>query len=134
MNKQRKFVLIAAVVGIISMFLPWSSFFGNSFNGIHSSGGILVLLCFVASAIVASLGDQTKNLDTAFMIITLISGAIALLGILYFYIALGNNPIFGQVTRTSFGLYFAALAAIGILASTYIFRSTSNKQKNNSTE
>ncbi len=30
MNKQRKFILIAAAVGIIAMFLPWVkiSFFG----------------------------------------------------------------------------------------------------------
>ena len=27
MNKQRKFVLIAAAVGVISMFLPWISIF-----------------------------------------------------------------------------------------------------------
>ena len=25
MNKQRKFVLIAAAIGVISMFLPWIS-------------------------------------------------------------------------------------------------------------
>jgi len=62
MNKQRKFVLIAAAVGIISMFLPWISFFGFSINGMHGSG-IVVFLCFAVSGIISLLGDQTKNLE-----------------------------------------------------------------------
>ena len=42
MNKQRKFVLIAAAVGIISMFLPWISVsvlgFSQTINGMHDKG------------------------------------------------------------------------------------------------
>jgi hypothetical protein len=58
MNKQRKFVLIAAGVGIISMFLPWVSVsvlgFSQTVNGMHDKG-ILVFLCFSASVIIAYL-------------------------------------------------------------------------------
>ena len=46
MSKQRKFVLIASAIGIISMFLPWFSFFGFRISGMHGVG-ILVFLCFV---------------------------------------------------------------------------------------
>ena len=111
MNKQRKFVLIAAAVGIISMFLPWISFFGFSINGMHGSG-IVVFLCFAVSGIIALLGDQTKNLEKTMWGITLIAGAIALLIILYFLIDSGNNNPFGSVTGFSFGFYLSGLAAI----------------------
>ena len=80
MNKQRKFILIAASVGFIAMFLPWIkiSFFGmsSSVNGMHGSG-ILVFLCFIGAGVVAFLGDQTKNLDKTFWFIALACGALA---------------------------------------------------------
>jgi amino acid transporter len=129
MNKQRKFVLIAAVVGTISMFLPWISFFGFSINGMHGSG-ILVFLCFVVSGIIALLGDQTKNLEKTMWGITLIAGALALLVILYFLIdSSGSNNIFGSVTGFSFGFYLSGLAAIGVLLSAYLLRSPSDNLK-----
>ena len=129
MNKQRKFVLIAAAIGIISMFLPWISFFGFNINGMHGSG-ILVFLCFVVSGIIALPGDQTKNLDKTMWGITLIAGAIALLIILYFLIdSSGQSNIFGSVTGFGFGFYLSGLAAIGILASAYLFRSPTDNLK-----
>ena len=80
MNKQRKFVLIAAAIGVISMFLPWISVsvlgYSQSVNGMHDKG-ILVFLCFAASGIIAYLGDQTKNLDKTMWTVTLLAGAIA---------------------------------------------------------
>src|SRR5450432_319783 len=129
MNKQRKFVLIAAAIGLISMFLPWISFFGFSINGMHGSG-ILVFLCFVVSGIIALLGDQAKNLEKTMWGITLIAGAIALLVILYFFIdSSGNSSIFGSVTGFSFGFYISGLAAIGVLFSAYLFRSPTDNLK-----
>lgn len=123
MSKQRKFVLISAVVGFISMFLPWISIsmfgFNQNVNGMHNKG-ILVFLCFVASGVIAYLGDQTKNLDKTLWSVTLLAGAIALLLILWFY-SQAAGSIMGQ-SMIGFGLYLAALAAIGILVSTYIFR------------
>ncbi|MEP6951674.1 MAG: hypothetical protein ABI863_20445 [Ginsengibacter sp.] len=129
LNKQRKFVLIAAAIGIIAMFLPWISFFGLSINGMHGSG-ILVFLCFVVSGIITLLGDQTKNLEKTMWGITLIAGAIALLVMLYFLIdSSGNSNIFGSGTGFSFGFYLSGLAAIGVLASAYLFRSPSDNLK-----
>jgi preprotein translocase subunit SecG len=66
MNKQRKFVLIAAAIGIVSMFLPWISVslfgYSQSQNGMHRIG-VLVFFCFVVSLAFSYLGDQNKNLD-----------------------------------------------------------------------
>jgi amino acid transporter len=129
MNKQRKFVLIAAAVGVISMFLPWISFFGFNINGMHGSG-ILVFLCFVVSGIIALLGDQTKNLEKTMWGITLIAGALALLVILYFLIdSSGSNNILGSVTGFSFGFYLSGLAAIAVLLSAYLLRSPTDTLK-----
>lgn len=66
MRKQRKFVLIAALVGVISIFLPWVStsglFAGISVNGFNS-GGVIVFIAFVAAGVMAFLGDQTKAME-----------------------------------------------------------------------
>ncbi len=122
-SKQRRFVLIAAAAGLISMFLPWIriSIFGltQSVNGLHGTG-ILVFLCFAASGIVAYLGDQSKNLEKTMWMITLIFAALATL-IVVGKIINASRSIYGAYL--SFGIYLAALAAIGILASAFLFRS-----------
>ncbi len=90
MNKQRKFVLIAAAVGVISMFLPWFlSLFrfwamtNRSENGLHGNG-IFVFLCFIACGVIAYLGDQTKNLDKTMWAIALSCGSYSI--VMYYWI------------------------------------------------
>ena len=123
MSKQRKYVLIAAAAGLISMFLPWIrvSVFGltQSVNGLHGTG-ILVFLCFAACGIIAYLGDQSKNLEKTMWMLTLICSALATLIVLWNIIK-ASGSIYGAYL--SFGIYLAALAAIGILASAFLFRS-----------
>ncbi len=106
------------------MFLPWISVsmlgYSQSVNGMHDKG-ILVFICFVASGVIAYLGDQTKNLDKTMWTITLVAGALALLIIIWFY-SEATNSIMGS-SMIGFGLYIAALAAIGVLGSAYLFRS-----------
>lgn len=131
MSKQRKFVLISAVVGFISMLLPWVSTsmfsYSQSLNGIMHDKRIIVFLCFVASGVVAYLGDQTKNLGKNMWAITLAIGALALLIIIWFYFQATIN--FTGSSLVGFGLYIGAIAAIGILASAYIFRSPTDNIK-----
>jgi peptidoglycan/LPS O-acetylase OafA/YrhL len=130
MSKQRKFVLISAAAGFISMFLPWVSIsmfgYSQSVNGMHDKG-ILVFLCFVASGLIAYLGDQTKNLDKTMWTITLVAGAAALLVIIWFY-SQATNSIMGS-SMIGFGVYIAALAAIGVLGSAYMFKSPTDNIK-----
>ena len=120
MSKQRKFILIAAVVGIISMFLPWVKFFGYHLSGMNGIG-ILIFFCFVIAGILTLLGDQTKNLDKTSWLTALISSALATLIIAWKIIEASAN---NMESFLSFGIYLAALAAIGILASAFLFRST----------
>ena len=128
MNKQRKFILIAALVGVIATFLPWvtvsfggfGGFSVNGFNGI----GILVFLCLVASGILAFLGDQTKPMEKTFWMITLIAGGLAsLIMVINFLRAMGDISYIG------IGFYLTTLAAIGVLVSAYMFRNPSDSIK-----
>jgi hypothetical protein len=130
MSKQRKFVLISAAVGFISMFLPWVSVsmmgYSQSVNGMHDKG-IIIFLCFVASGVIAYLGDQTKNLDKTMWAVTLLAGAIALLFVIWVYSQTSNS--FMGASFIGFGVYIAAIASIGILASAYMFRSPTDNLK-----
>ena len=129
-SKQRKFVLISAAVGFISMFLPWISIsmfgFRQDVNGMHDKG-IIVFLCFVVAGIIAYIGDQKLNLDKTEWTVTLIAGAVALLFTIWFY-SEANNTIMGA-SVVGYGLYLSAIAAIGILVSAYIFRSPADNLK-----
>ncbi len=121
MNKQRKFILIAAGIGIIAMFLPWIrvSLFGivaGSVNGMHD-WGILIFLGFVAAGGVTLVGDQTKTLDKTMWMISLIGGGIAALLCIIFLLRAMD-----AISFLSFGFYIALLASLGVLYAAYQFR------------
>ncbi len=127
MSKQRKFVLIAAIAGVIATFLPWWSFatfgYAYSVNGFHGMG-ILAFLCFVAAGIIAYMDDQTANLGKTKWMATLIAGGIATLIILYYI--MGTSSAYNSL---GFGIYLAALAALGIVLSAFLFRSPNDNIK-----
>jgi magnesium-transporting ATPase (P-type) len=131
MNKQRKFILIAAAIGLISMFLPWFrvSIFGysSSVNGMHGSG-ILVFICFVAAGVLAFLGDQTKHLDKTMWFITLACGALATLIVVWNFIDASSSS-YGLGSAISIGFYLAGVAAIAVLVCAYIFRAPGDSIK-----
>lgn len=130
MSKQRKFVLISAAVGFISMFLPWVSIslfgYSQTVNGMHGKG-ILVFICFVITAIIAWVGDQTKNLDKTIWSVTLLAGAVAFLLTIWFY-SEATGSIMGS-SLVGFGVYIAAIASIGILGSAYLFKAPGDNLK-----
>lgn len=118
LNKQRKFILIAAAVGFISIFLPWVSisfggFTAGSINGFHDVG-MLAFLGFVGAGVVAFLGDQTQTLERSRWFIALASGAIALLFTLIFWLRVGS--------LAGFGLWISLLAAAGVVGSAWIYK------------
>lgn len=85
MNKQRKWMLIAAAVGVVSMFMPWFKIsflgMGSSQNGMHGNG-ILVFICFLAGGIIAFLGNQEKSLDRPMWMLAIVASALAALALL----------------------------------------------------
>lgn len=130
MSKQRKFLLISSAVGFISMFLPWVSIsmFGytQSANGMHKEG-VVVFLCFVVTGVIAYIHDQQKNLDKTMWTVTLLAGVIALLFTIWYYSEI-TSTIMGSAF-VGFGLYIAAIAAIGIILSAYLLRSPTDNLK-----
>ena len=123
MSKQRKFILIAAAVGVIAMFLPWIkvSVFGftaGSVNGMHD-WGILIFLCFLGAGGVTLIGDQTKTLDKTMWMIALIAGGLATLLMIIFLLRAMD-----AISFLSFGFYLALLAGVGILFSAYNYRAS----------
>lgn len=129
MNKQRKYVLIAALAGVVGMFLPWYTFsvFGasGSINGMHGNG-ILVFICFAVAGVMAYLGDQTKTLPSTSWIVTLICGALAVLIVGWNII---KSSDYGLGSSMSFGIYLAAAAAIGVVAAAFMFRAPTDTIK-----
>jgi hypothetical protein len=124
LNKQRKFVLIAAVVGIISIFLPWIAVSGLglsiSENGFHSYG-VMVFIGFIVGAVLTIMGDQTKPLDKTMWFVELIAGAIALIFTVLFMSTLSGAE--GVGAGYGIGLWLSILASIGALASAWLLRS-----------
>lgn len=123
MSKQRKMILIAAAVGVISMFLPWfsiSSLFGSaSISGMNGLG-ILVFLCFLAAGFLAFMGDQTTNLNqTNWMVVLIVGGIAALIAL----IRLLSPPF---PFSAGFGLFIALAASVGIVAFAFMNRSASD--------
>ena len=129
MSKQRKFVLIAALAGVVGMFLPWYSIavFGasGSINGMHGNG-ILVFICFAVAGVMAYMGDQTKNLPSTSWIVTLICGALAVIIVGWNIMKSGE---YGLASSMSFGIYLAAIAAVGVVAAAFLFRSPTDTIK-----
>ena len=120
MSKQRKMMLIAAAVGVISMFLPWVSVLGFSVNGLHG-WGVLVFLCFVAAGVLALVGDQSTNLPPTNWMLSLIAGGIAALIML---VNLANGA--GVLGSLGIGFYGALLASVGVVAFAFIHRSATD--------
>lgn len=121
MSKQRKFILIAAGVGIIAMFLPWIrvsilGFTAGSVNGMHD-WGILVFICFLVAGGITLMGDQTKPLDKTMWMATLIAGALAAVIMVIFFLRAMD-----AISFISFGFYLALIASLALLYSAYNFR------------
>lgn len=118
MSKQRKFILILAIIGVISIFLPWYSvaLYNMSINGFHGSG-IVVFLAFVCAVIVALMGDQTKSLDRTMWMVALVAGGLAFLITLIDTASSGLGFGFAGI-----GFWIALIASAGVTLSAWVFK------------
>jgi hypothetical protein len=138
MHKQRKYILIASAVGIIALFLPWTTvsvgIFGvsnsESTNGFHSYG-IAVFFAFAATGVVAFLGEKEKQLSQNMWLAALAGGAVALLFSLIFWVAgSGTYANYGFVeAHRGVGAWIAPLAAAGIVAFTWMLKKPTDNLK-----
>jgi len=138
LHKQRKYILILAAVGAISVFLPWFTIsaeglgvrMSESQNGFHGTG-VLVLLAFIGAGILALMGDQTRLMDKPMWMATLCAGAIALL---FVVINLARTPNSGDgfgfaQAGPGFGIWISLVAAIGTVAATWLLKNPGDTLK-----
>lgn len=121
MNKQRRFIIIAAAVGVISVFLPWATVGGTSISNGFAGGGVVVFLSFAALVAIAFLGDQAKPLPTNMWLLALGLGVLALLLSVVKFSQISGSA-FGLVS-TGFGLYITLVGAVAALLTTWLFKS-----------
>ena len=130
MSKQRKFILLAAAVGVIAGFLPWKTVsagifgagMGQGVSGLHGIG-LLALLAFIIAGILAVAGDQTKPLDKSSWQGVLVAGAVALVcAIVNIINTSGSGFGFVQVS-VGFGCWMAVVAALGVAGTAWMFKS-----------
>lgn len=130
MSKQRKFLLITALAGIISVFLPWHTagglFEGLSINGFHGIG-VLVFFLFAAVGVLAIIGNQTKPLDKTLWLIAMAAGAVALLCIITRLS--GSSDAFG-ILKPGLGLWIALAASLGIVAFAWMYKNPGDTLQN----
>jgi hypothetical protein len=130
MSKQRKFLLITALAGIISIFLPWHTaggiLEGLNINGFHGVG-VLVFFLFAAVGVLAIIGDQTKSLDKTLWLITLAAGAISLLSIIA---RLSGGVDSYGILKPGIGLWISLAAAIGIVAFAWMYKNPGDTLQN----
>lgn len=132
MTKHRKFLLLAAVVGVISMPLPWwtvclygicaDSDNGFKYLGLIAGGGVVT--AFLGTGALSFLGNKRKNLDLKQSAIALGCGGTAAAIILWYFnrhvSALGSSDL-------RIGIYLAAMAALAIplsLVAVWFFKSS----------
>lgn len=129
MHNQRKFVLIAAAVGLISTFLPWATVSAGRFGSISTNAfggwGILVFLGYAGAIAFAFLRDQKQQMDANFWILTLFCGALALLITLIAILQVssaGGTRFGGVGVSIGFGAFISLVAAGGVVFAAWKFK------------
>ena len=135
MNRQRKLILIASAIGIVSVFLPWItiSMFGmnQSINGFHG-WGILAFLAFVATGVITLIGNQTSALDKGLWFLAIAGGAVALVSVIIAIASSSGSPDggLGLVDAGSgIGTYIAIATSLAIVIIAWVFRSPADNLK-----
>jgi hypothetical protein len=136
LNKQRKFIIVGAALGLIACFLPWFSYGMGSINGMNGIG-VLVFFLFIAAGLLALAGDQKANIPSKMWLPVLGAGVVDICIIGYLIIrwesamsgvSSEEGTAFGSV-GLSFGIWGAIIGAILITYGAYKFRSADNNLK-----
>jgi|HubBroStandDraft_1064217.scaffolds.fasta_scaffold31770_4 hypothetical protein len=138
MHKQRKFILILAAIGAISVFLPWFTIsaeglgvrMSESTNGFHGTG-VLVFLAFIGAGILALVGDQNRVMEKTMWTATLCAGVIALLFVVINLVRTPNSgDTFGLAQAgPGFGIWISLLASVGTLAAAWALKNPGDTLK-----
>src|ERR1035438_4063590 len=134
LNKQRKFILIAAAAGIIAVFLPWVTMsalgMSASMSGFHG-WGVFVFLLFIVAGIVSIMGDQQKPLEKNMWFLELGCGAVILLSILIALTTSGGTGMGMSIldAGVGFGLWIDAVAGACVILFAWMFKNPTDTLK-----
>lgn len=136
LNKQRKFIIIGAALGVISCFLPWFSYGMGSVNGMNGIG-VLTFILFIVAGLISFAGDQKANIPAKMWLPVLGAGVVNICIIGYLIIRWESAMSgVGRYERSpfgsmglSFGIWAAIAGAILIAFGAYKFRSPDSNLK-----
>ena len=127
MHKQRLIIIGAAIVGVISAFLPWATidagmFGSGSVNGIEGDG-LLTLIAFIIAGVLACLGNQKEPItsDAKFKWGIVVAGAAAALIAVIAVMNVSSVPL----SSAGFGVYLSIL--VGAIVAVIPFLSLGDK-------
>lgn len=137
LNQQRLFIIIAASLGILSVFLPWSEinigktmgidmggFGGQSANGFSSLWGMLTFLCFAACIVISVIGNKTELLERKPWSLIIASGGAAFLFTVISILLKPNvnHPVMNIESSVGMGVWMSLIAAAGIVGVSWHFK------------
>jgi hypothetical protein len=135
-NRQRKFILIIAAIGIISVILPWISIsiFGSteSRNGFHGLG-ILVFILFLSEAIITRIGNLAQPLEKNHWFLVILYGGIGLLSVVIKITSFSNTTNGDLVlpyARLGAGIWLCLASSAAIILFAWLFKNPSHNLKN----
>lgn len=124
MHPQRLTILIASLVGIGTLFLPWSQlpFGAGEVNGLHGYGWIVFATCMV-SALISLFGQKSGFLPRPWWLICMASGIISTITMVVFFVPDSSGI---PTSYIRYGAYACGLACLALLAATVAFKSPRN--------
>lgn len=122
MNKQKLYIVIVSVIGMLAAFMPWINveayrFSVQNVSGIQGDGKITLVLFAVACAL-CFIGNKQEKLSQQF---TYGLWAVGVVNVIIFFVLIMNANSFSKSTfglgsvNLAHGAYLTLLAAIGIL-------------------
>lgn len=135
-NRQRKFILISAAIGVISVFLPWTSIsiFGSteSRNGFHGFG-ILVFILFLSEAIITRIGNQAQPLEKNHWFLVIVSGGIGLVSVVIkitSFFNTTNGDLGLPYVHVGAGVWLCLASSAAILLFAWLYKNPADNLKN----
>ena len=132
MNRQRKLLGAAGLIGVVATFMPWFGIsagamgyhFSRHVNGFHGAGIFYFLLTAVIG-VLALLGERAKALSKSMRLVVIISGILAVLCLLVAYMQASDDASLGMgmvSLSMGFGYILSFIAAAGALVTPFAIK------------
>ncbi len=128
MNKQRLGILILALIGMLTTFMPWAtvSFLGmqRTIKGTDGDGWITIVLFLVVLILTLVLGKIKASIKGAALLGVIIPSVICfIIGAINIFSINGNS--FGNV---KYGLYVLTIVPLFIIIISFILKDKANSE------